>query len=163
MQSNPNTVGMYFSNYELRVFAELARKGEVEMEPKSDFSQMYGTKRKEIASILAEDVQRKLTLNFIKTYTAVIKHIPGIRKAKTKAMVEALRNGMAENGNHFVTCFEGDYHFYYRGTLIYKWNAVADEGGPIHAGAYEDTPSTRNQRKEIMKSIANFKEAVLGV
>lgn len=137
--------GLDYSGLELRVFSEI-----------------YGTKKEEIRNLVTEGGQRKLTLDFLKTFPGITR-INGIRKAKTRAMVEAVVSGSAEYGNHFVTCYSGDFHFFYRGTLIYKWNGVRDEGQEVNAGTYEATASTMNQRKEIQKAIENFKATVFAL
>lgn len=82
---------------------------------------------------------------------------------KSRAMYEAMVNGTHEKGNHKITyAIEEPYtfQFYYRGTLIVEWNMLHDEERAIHAGDFEDTKSTMNQRREISYSIENFKEAV---
>jgi flagellar hook assembly protein FlgD len=78
-------------------------------------------------------------------------------------MINAMIHGVSENGNHLITCFGNVYHFYYRGTLIYKWDAINDKGHTVPAGKYEDTMSTSNQRREIKKAIENFKATVFEV
>jgi hypothetical protein len=148
--------GLDYSNIEMRVFAMLARDEKVE----PTFSEIYGTKREEIVHLVGREKARSLTLNHIKQYPKTAEFIPGLRKMKARYMVNALIQGMAEAGNHLITCYGNVYHFYYRGTLIYTWNAVTNEGRDIDAGDFEDTASTRNQRKEIKKAILNFKEAV---
>jgi hypothetical protein len=187
-QSKRSLLGPDYSSIELRVAAGLAAQGienakklEADMETTthfaqkyaerqeraraqmSTFSQIYGTQREEIISLMSLEEARKMTSAFLKNFPGTVDRYPGLRKVKTKMIVNALVQGTAENGNHFVTCFEDDYHFYYRGTLIYKYNAVKDEEREVHAGVYEDTASTRNQRKEIKKAIQNFREAVLTV
>jgi hypothetical protein len=124
-------------------------------------SSIYGTRSSEIRELLTPTGQRRLTREFLKTFPKTMDFIPGLRKKKTKAMITAMVHGMAEDGNHFITCYGGDFHFYYRGTLIYKWDADENKGAPVNAGEYEDTPSTRNQRKEIEKAIENFNETVI--
>lgn len=168
----------YSNPVELRILAGLAKEGDEKARDElrirkairfaetyssnpQSLSEIYGTKREEIIELTGNEQARKLTLGFIKQFPAQFRYIQGLRKAKAKMMVNALIHGTAENGNHFVTCFANDFHFYYRGTLIYKWNGVTYEGQEVHAGDFEGTDSTRNQRKEIQKAIEVFKEAVM--
>lgn len=128
----------------------------------SNLSQIYGIKKDELVELAGEERTRQLSLNYLKLFPGVTR-IAGMRKAKTRAMVNALIQGHSGEGNHFITCYGCQFHFFYRGTLIYKWDAVEDTESPVDAGAYEDTASTRNQRKEIQKSIQNFREAVFSL
>jgi len=175
MQSN-RKLSLDYSQVELRVLAGLASKGAVTMdEEKTHFakqfearnknviSQIYGVNRDELTKELPKEQVREMTLAFVRAFPVSFNYIPGLRKAKTKMMVNALIHGHADNGNHFVTCYSFEYHFFYRGTPIYRWNALKDIGQAIDAGKFEDTASTRNQRKEIMKAIENFKEAVFNL
>jgi hypothetical protein len=81
-----------------------------------------------------------------------------VRKSKTKMMIEAVEVGVAEKGNHKIT-FEADtFTFWYRGTPIYTWNAKARFGENLYAGGFEETASTRNQRKTIWEAIVEFEQ-----
>lgn len=151
--------GIDYSNIESRVIVMLAK--DEGKEP--TFSEVYGMKRGEIVELVGEEESRRMTLETIKSYPKLGYYANGLRKVKARYMVNALIQGMAEAGNHLITCYGNVYHFFYRGTLIYKWNAVKDEGAPVYAKEYEDTASTRNQRKEIQKAIENFREAVLTI
>lgn len=124
-----------------------------------EFSSIYGTKREEVVELVGKDQALRLTLEHIKKYPGV--YVDNLRKAKARYMVEALRNGVYEGGNHFITCYGYVYHFFYRGTVVYRWDAITDHGFAVDAKEYEHTASTHNQRKEIQKAIENFKESVL--
>lgn len=137
-----------FSQVELRVCASLPKP-----------SQIYGTKKEEIGELVSHDQLVRLTLNFVKTYPDL--YIGNLRKVKARYMLEALRHGAYEGGNHLITCYGNIFHFFYRGTVIYKWDAVNNQGGEVDAGEYEGTASTRNQRKEIKSAIENFASVIL--
>lgn len=114
----------------------------------------------ELANIDNKQRARELFLNDLKNFPKKAE-VLGLRKMKTKYMVNALIHGVSDAGNHLITCYGNIFHFYYRGTLIYKWNAVTDDKIGVTAGEYEHTVSTQNQRREIEKAISNFKEAVM--
>lgn len=104
---------------------------------------------------------RKHWLYLVKTNNRLaVYNVKDLRKAKARYMLYALKNGVSEEGNHFMTCFGDIFHFFYRGTVIYKWDAVKDIGEEIDAGKYQFTDSTRNQRNEIKKAIAQFNAVV---
>ena len=121
-------------------------------------SQVFGIQGDDVKSVLGAEGHRRLVLNMLRQFPGM--YTPGLRKVKAKYMLEALRNGASDNGNLLVTCYEHVFQFHYRGTVIYKWDAVRNEQSEVFAGKYEGTASTHNQRKEIKKAIGNFLEAV---
>lgn len=174
MEQKRNLAGLDYSGVELLVFQKLAQEGKFDnMEPKrtfnreekeAEFSQIFGIRAGEIRSHITQTKQRSMTLNFLKAFKGAGMFIKGLRKSKSKAMLEALIHGHYDNGNHFMTCYENMFHFYYRGTLIARWDAVHSQTvGYVHAGAYEGTASTKNQRKEIEKAVAEFNAAIFSL
>jgi len=121
-------------------------------------SQVFGLNREEIMLQVGHEQHRRLILNYLKQFPGI--YTPGLRKVKAKYMLEALRTGSSDNGNLLVTCYGHVFQFHYRGTVIYKWDAVRNDQFEVSAGAYEGTASTHNQRKEIKKAIENFLEAI---
>lgn len=62
-----------------------------------------------------------------------------------------------EKGNHRIRYSSPVFQFFYRGTLIYTWNSVTEEGIVVR-GDFEDSPATIHQRKEIQRAIKDYKE-----
>lgn len=124
-------------------------------------SQVFGMNREEIMLQMGHEQHRRLILKMLRQFPGM--HTPGLRKVKAKYMLEALRKGTSDNGNLLVTYLEGIFYFFYRGTAVYRWDAVRDNHTELSAGAYEGTASTHNQRKEIKKAIENFVEATNGL
>lgn len=125
----------------------------------NDVSQIYGIQKEHITNLITEGAQRSLTLCFIKSNPKAV-YVSGLRKVKARGMVEALINTEYVNGNHTIRFAHNVFGFYYRGTLIYSWDALTNEGISQPAGEFEHTASTQNQRREIQKSITNFNECV---
>lgn len=126
------------------------------------FSEVYGVDKQRLLEALGEEEVRRATLLYLRSYPGRT-YVEGLRKLKSRGMLEALENpdGIYERGNHLVVYdVEMRFRFYYRGTPIYEWNAVTDAERVILAGEYEETPSTRNQRKEIRQAISDFREGV---
>lgn len=130
------------------------------MERRQTFAEMYGTNGPLLDPDYGHAAELRVMAELAKDHAMDTLKFK-LRKVKSKAMVNAMVHGHADNGNHFMTCFMNDFHFFYRGTLIYKWNLDKDEGGPVNAGEFENTASTRNQRKEIEKAIEEFRRVVL--
>lgn len=82
------------------------------------------------------------------------------RKLKARMMYESLIPGESTRGNHRITYDGALFLYFYRGTLIYGWNAERDEEIEYDAGDFEGTVSTRNQRKEIQQAIADFRDVM---
>lgn len=125
-------------------------------------SQIYGTQSDSINKLITDKGQRKLTLNFIKQFPKSV-YVSGLRKIKAKGMVEAISEVEYKKGNHEIRFTNDVFGFYYRGTLIYTWDAVGNQGFEQNAGKFEGTDSTRNQRKEILKAIENFNQIVFNL
>lgn len=85
-----------------------------------------------------------------------------LRKSRTRMMLHAYQHGSAEKGNQLVEYTEGAFTFYYRGTPIMGYSTVTGNITDINAVGYEDTPSTFNQRKQLVEAVKEFKNAVLG-
>lgn len=101
-----------------------------------------------------------------------------LRKSRARAMVEAIATRrVQEKGNlriRFITVNVVDggkptgetrnlLAFYYRGNQIASWYPETGEFISVDCGEFEDTPSTRNQRKMITEAIKEFNEAVFGL
>ncbi len=91
-----------------------------------------------------------------------------LRKIKSKMIVEALKTGASESGNHKVVCKDGycdDFVFdmLYRGTVIAKVS-IYDKGviaRPVYAGEYDNTVATIRQRRDIDKAVRELEKAVV--
>lgn len=96
------------------------------------------------------------------------KAIKQLKKLKSRAMVDAMNYGEYHKGNHaifFKASEEDVFSYYYRGTLIALWVIEPRQNMSvlqyIHAGEFEGTTSTRQQRQEILCAILLFKEVYL--
>lgn len=54
-----------------------------------------------------------------------------------------------------------DIMFYYRGTQIAEWTPVTGEFNYVHCREFEDTHSTRNQRRMIDEAIKEFEKEIM--
>ena len=128
---------------------------------KATFSAVYGTRKADIHQEIGKEEAHQLMVSFLTNFPKTV-HVVGLRKLKAKAMVVAMKTGVYESGNHRIEYQADKYLFLYsyRGTLIYGWDAYNDVTMELDAGAFDKTASTINQRREIQKAIADFKEAL---
>lgn len=125
------------------------------------FSQVYGIRREEVLAGLDKDSARKLTVQFIHKFPSTI-YLIGLRKLRARHMYQAMtaENGIFEKGNHKIVYKDYVFVYMYRGTAIYMWHMYEDVEKPIES-EYDQTASTKNQRKVIKQSIQEFREAVI--
>jgi len=181
-----------YSQVELKVLASLNEEEEPEMNPALQqamekekvfrdslnpeqrrlykalkFAETYGSSyndpHRELAERMFAGTERKTTVEYLKRFPALLPFLP-LRKSRSRMMVEAIRFGMCERGNHKVRLAPEDpntFIFSYRGTDILLWDTKQDVVKDIHAGSqYEHTPSTRNQRKMAREAIDEFRRVV---
>ena len=87
-----------------------------------------------------------------------------LRKSRSRMIWNAICLGRAEKGNISVRVDNNDpgvVVFSYRGTDILAWNRDTGDIVDIHAGIYDQTPSTRNQRKMARQAIEEFRRVVM--
>lgn len=121
-------------------------------------SKVFGIHKEKIRGHVSDDGLRKLAIQYLEDIDT---YVPGLKKLKARAMLEAIKIGHYEKGNHRIEYKERVFYFYYRGTLIMEWHVDNEAVVCPHAGDFENTASTTNQRKEIEKAIENFRKAVM--
>jgi hypothetical protein len=146
------------------------------MEENTPFSNVYGTKREDIADMVGEAKAQALAWEYFMKFPHEAKGIT-LRKSRARMMVETLIGYRAERGNIEVKLANitevngeptppgtrGDYHFLYRGTEILRWAPSTNTIRETDAKEYEGTASTRNQRKMAREAIDEFRRKVLGL
>jgi len=113
-----------------------------------------------------ESKARQLKWDYVKRFPGFLGY-NRLRKSRARMMVEAVRPpGFTEKGNVGID-FEKDeggadvFIFFYRGTRIAKWYPVENVYTDIPC-PFDDTPSTRNQRKMAREAVEEFNKAVFG-
>lgn len=144
----------------------------------------YGLKRlakamelKLLAKMMDEtNKERLLKWEYVKTYPGFLGY-NRIQKSRARLMAETVQTAQTKSsrqkGNLIIEFDidarpaseggEDSFLFYYRETLIAVWFPVRNVFEEPHCGAYEDTPSTRNQRKVAREAVEEFDRAVFGV
>lgn len=85
------------------------------------------------------------------------------KKARARRMYEVYLTGNPfEQGNHRIEIQDGKVIFHYRGTPIMAYDLRERTREKLNAGAFEETPSTRNQRKQIHEAIDEFELQLFG-
>lgn len=120
------------------------------------FSQVYGIMKHRAIREHGIGKVRMMTLRYLNEFPESVV-LAGLRKIKARYMYQCICNdGKFTKGNHHIEYYDEMFTFYYRDTPIYHWHPENDVHQDIHAGDFEDTTSTKNQRKEIRHAIENF-------
>jgi methylmalonyl-CoA mutase cobalamin-binding subunit len=93
------------------------------------------------------------------------------KRIKSKMIMEALKNGACERGNHKMSAITQDngamvIEMLYRGTTIAEVKMSLNESGDIigvksiYAGTYEGTVSTMRQRKDLVDAVHELTAAL---
>jgi hypothetical protein len=136
---------------------------------KAYVSEVYGTSREEIVEMVGgEEAARKLTMRFLRQYPKVVEFIGNrLKKQRARMMVEAMQkhNGAINRGNVGIRISEKWFIFSYRDTDIMTWDTEPDEGDGTKdvVGEYDNSQSTRNQRRVAREAIEEFKKVVQGL
>lgn len=131
------------------------------------FGKVYGRTPEEIAEAVSDvspEERRRAVWKTIKTFPGFLGY-NRLRKSRARMMAEAVKEDRVEKGNVGVRIANSDpnvFFFSYRGTDIMCWHVLRNEITDVHAGAFNDTPSTRNQRKMVREAVEEFNKAVFG-
>lgn len=102
---------------------------------------------------------RRILVKFVNRYPETFE-LKGIRKIRTRYMHHTIREGgYFEKGNHKITYEDFVFSFYYRGTLLHRWNLYTDTHEVIKT-EHDHKLATVNQRKVIQRAIQEFNEAL---
>lgn len=86
---------------------------------------------------------------------------PKLRKIRARMMREAVAKKLVEKGNLLIRYEAPVFIFQYRDTPILLWDIAVSTVEDIDAGVYEDTASTRNQRKMAREAITEYAREML--
>ena len=145
---------------EERLFCKKLTKDQLELYKRMKFERLYG--------LNSEVQQNKVTIDLLRKYPGLLT-FSRLKKSRSRMIADAILFGEVVKGNLSVRCrklsVKGESAdviiFSYRGTDILAWHLDKDAVVDVHAGRYEDTMSTFNQRKEARKAIDEFRREVL--